>query len=401
MFAHDQGWLRRMREAVLSGLTAEAAVERVQSDNRARMLRADRPLSARPAARPRRPRQPPAAPARRPRPRGRARLASRQRHHRRPLDGPGGAARLRPLAPARPRPRGGRADEPHRHRGAGARHSGRGRGRATPPRSSSRATRSSSTATVGDIQIRPRPDVEAAYAEKARLRARRQEQYRRSATCRPSRTTASRSTCSSTPGFSSTCRISARPGRRASASSAPSCSSWSPSACPRRSEQQALYKAVFAAAGDMPVTFRTLDIGGDKLLPYMQSIEEENPALGWRAIRIGLDRPGLLRAQVRAFSRRPAGRPSRSCCRWLRPATNSIAREAIVDRETQRSLPATAMRCRRAHARRDARGAVAAVPDRRDLPRSGLRFGRFERFHAVPLRRRPGKPPGRATASIR
>ena len=40
------------------------------------------------------------------------------------------------------------------------------------------------------------------------------------------------------------------------------------------------------------MTFRTLDIGGDKVLPYMRSFEEENPALGWRAIRLGLDRPG-------------------------------------------------------------------------------------------------------------
>ena len=57
----------------------------------------------------------------------------------------------------------------------------------------------------------------------------------------------------------------------------------------------------------MPVTFRTLDIGGDKVLPYMHAVEEENPALGWRAIRIGLDRPALLRAQVRALLKAAAG----------------------------------------------------------------------------------------------
>ena len=74
---------------------------------------------------------------------------------------------------------------------------------------------------------------------------------------------------------------------------------------PSASEQQALYSTVFTEAGDRPVTFRTLDIGGDKILPYMQSVEEENPALGWRAIRIGLDRPGLLRAQITPFSRPP------------------------------------------------------------------------------------------------
>ena len=59
------------------------------------------------------------------------------------------------------------------------------------------------------------------------------------------------------------------------------------------------------------MTFRTLDIGGDKVLPYMRNVEEENPALGWRAIRLGLDRPGLLRSQVRALLRAAAGRELR------------------------------------------------------------------------------------------
>jgi phosphotransferase system enzyme I (PtsP) len=77
---------------------------------------------------------------------------------------------------------------------------------------------------------------------------------------------------------------------------------------PRTSEQLALYRTVMDAAGNKPVTFRTLDIGGDKALPYMETIVEENPALGWRAIRLGLDRPGLLRGQIRAMLRAASGR---------------------------------------------------------------------------------------------
>jgi phosphotransferase system enzyme I (PtsP) len=77
---------------------------------------------------------------------------------------------------------------------------------------------------------------------------------------------------------------------------------------PTTGEQQALYAAVMEAAQGKPVTFRTLDIGGDKVLPYMERVEEENPALGWRAIRIGLDKPRLLRAQLRALLRAGAGR---------------------------------------------------------------------------------------------
>src|SRR5207247_6532348 len=79
-------------------------------------------------------------------------------------------------------------------------------------------------------------------------------------------------------------------------------------AMPRISEQLSLYRAVLDAAGDRPVTFRTLDIGGDKVLPYMRQVEEENPALGWRAIRLGLDRPGLMRSQVRALLQAAGGR---------------------------------------------------------------------------------------------
>ena len=77
---------------------------------------------------------------------------------------------------------------------------------------------------------------------------------------------------------------------------------------PRLNEQTQFYKSVLDAAGDKPVTFRTLDIGGDKVLPYLRTIKEDNPALGWRAIRLAIDRPGLLRVQLRALLKAAAGR---------------------------------------------------------------------------------------------
>ncbi|MGH7000615.1 MAG: putative PEP-binding protein, partial [Stellaceae bacterium] len=77
---------------------------------------------------------------------------------------------------------------------------------------------------------------------------------------------------------------------------------------PTVAQQSALYRRVLDQAGDRPVTFRTLDIGGDKLLPYMEREPEENPAMGWRAVRIALDRPALLRQQLRAFIRAAAGK---------------------------------------------------------------------------------------------
>ena len=74
-------------------------------------------------------------------------------------------------------------------------------------------------------------------------------------------------------------------------------------------EQAALYARVLDAAGDRPVRFRTLDLGGDKLLPDAAPQEEENPAMGWRSLRIGLDRPALLRRQLRALLLAANGRP--------------------------------------------------------------------------------------------
>ena len=81
---------------------------------------------------------------------------------------------------------------------------------------------------------------------------------------------------------------------------------------PQREKQQRLYKDVLDAAGDRPVIFRTVDIGGDKALPYMQRDEDEeledNPAMGWRALRLALDRDGLMKAQARALLEASAGK---------------------------------------------------------------------------------------------
>ncbi|MGZ8997903.1 MAG: phosphoenolpyruvate--protein phosphotransferase, partial [Allosphingosinicella sp.] len=79
---------------------------------------------------------------------------------------------------------------------------------------------------------------------------------------------------------------------------------------PRRESQQRLYKSVLDAAGDKPVVFRTVDVGGDKQLPYLRGVGEgeENPAMGWRALRLALDRDTLMKAQARALLEAAAGR---------------------------------------------------------------------------------------------
>jgi phosphotransferase system enzyme I (PtsP) len=79
-------------------------------------------------------------------------------------------------------------------------------------------------------------------------------------------------------------------------------------AVPDVAEQTAFYRLALQAAGDRPVVFRTLDLGGDKLLPDAPQFPEQNPAMGWRSLRVGLDRPVLLRRQLRALLLAASGR---------------------------------------------------------------------------------------------
>ncbi|MEM6578876.1 MAG: phosphoenolpyruvate--protein phosphotransferase [Pseudomonadota bacterium] len=78
---------------------------------------------------------------------------------------------------------------------------------------------------------------------------------------------------------------------------------------PKRAELSDIYARVIDAAHGKRVVFRTLDIGSDKVLPYMTAPAEPNPALGWRAVRVGLDKPGVMRMQLQALIRAAAGRP--------------------------------------------------------------------------------------------
>src|SRR5579871_535094 len=102
---------------------------------------------------------------------------------------------------------------------------------------------------------------------------------------------------------------------------------------PRFNAQAALYARVLEAAGDLPVTFRTLDLGGDKVLPYLEAEHEDNPALGWRAIRMGLDRPALLRLQLRALIAAARGRPLRVMFPLVASVDEFRAARALVDHE--------------------------------------------------------------------
>lgn len=332
MFAHDQGWLRRMREVVLTGLTAEAAVERVQSDTRAKMLRQTDPYL-------------------------RERLHDlddlANRLLRTLVGKANGVAReempenailiARSMGPAalldydRSHLRGLVLEEggPTSHIAIVARALGIP---AVGEIVNATALIQAGDAVIvdgqaGEVQIRPQPDVENAYKDKARLRARKQEQYRKLKT-QPAVTR---------DGVPVVLQINAGllvdlPNLEATAAAGiglfrTELQFMVAEHMPTTSEQQALYTAVLDQAQGRPVTFRTLDIGGDKVLPYMERVEEENPALGWRAIRIGLDRPRLLRAQIRALLRAGAGRDLKIMLPMIATVDEFLRARMILDRE--------------------------------------------------------------------
>jgi phosphotransferase system enzyme I (PtsP) len=100
--------------------------------------------------------------------------------------------------------------------------------------------------------------------------------------------------------------------------------------------QTEIYRRVLSQAGGKPVIFRTLDVGGDKVLPYWRGETEENPAMGWRAIRIGLDRPLMLRHQLRALLAAAAGRDLQVMFPMISEVAEFDAARRLVNLEVKR-----------------------------------------------------------------
>jgi phosphotransferase system enzyme I (PtsP) len=106
---------------------------------------------------------------------------------------------------------------------------------------------------------------------------------------------------------------------------------------PRLADQIAFYRQVFDAAGHKPVVFRTLDLGGDKVPGYARRTREDNPALGWRAIRIALDRPALLRYQVRALIAAANGRALDLMLPMVSEVAEFMTASGMIGREIERA----------------------------------------------------------------
>jgi phosphotransferase system enzyme I (PtsP) len=332
MFAHDRGWVHKLEEAVMTGLTAEAAVERVQSDTRARMLRQTDPYL-------------------RERLHDLDDLANRLLRQLLGQDHAPARERLpenavivaRMMGPAAlldydiKRLRGLVLEEggPNSHVSIVARALGIA---AVGEIANATGIVDPGDAiivdgTTGDVHTRPSPDLEAAYAERVRLRARRQLQYFafRDKPCVTK--DGEKVTLMLNAGLLVDLPHIAETGAGGIGLFRTELQFMVGAQFPRTNEQLSLYRAVLDAAGDRPVTFRTLDIGGDKVLPYMRNVEEENPALGWRAIRLGLDRPGLLRSQIRALLRAAAGRELRIMFPMIAAVQEFDEAKRLVERE--------------------------------------------------------------------
>jgi phosphotransferase system enzyme I (PtsP) len=331
MFADDRGWTRRLQEAIRNGLTAEAAVERVQNDTRAQMARQTDPFL-------------------------------RDRLH----DFDDLANRL--LRELMGRPHGPFAGDLPEDAVVVARNMGpadlldydreRLRGlvleEAGPTSHVAIVAKALEIPTVGQVEVaslaeagdavivdgdagevhlRPPGDIETAYTDKVRFRARRQEQYRLLRD-EPSVTR---------DGVEVTLQINAgllmdMPHLVESGASGvglfrTELQFMVASAFPRQNEQEEFYTQVLEAADGKPVTFRSLDVGGDKVLPYFRQQKEENPSMGWRALRLGLDRPALLRTQSRALLKAAAGGELKLMFPMVTEVGEFERAKAIVERE--------------------------------------------------------------------
>ena len=332
MFAHDRGWRRRLDEALLTGLTAEAAVERVRNDTRARMLRQIDPHA-------------------------RERLHDIDDLSNRLLrllaGGAGTAASstlpqdtiliARTMGPGelldydRQRLRGLVLEE-----GGSASHVAivaRALGLAAISQAKGvlEAVEAGDAAIVdaegGELHLRPTPDVVDAYADKVRFRARKQAQYAALRDLPAVTLDGDRVSLNINAGLLVDLPHLDQSGADGIGLFRTELQFMIASTFPRLEQQTRIYKAILDAAGDRPVVFRSLDVGGDKVLPYFRVSKEENPALGWRAIRMALDRPALFRTQIRALLRAAQGRELRVMLPMISDVSELVAARALVDRE--------------------------------------------------------------------
>jgi phosphotransferase system enzyme I (PtsP) len=332
MFAHDHGWRRRLDEALATGLTAEAAVQRVRNDTRARMLRM-------------------------PDPRFRDRLHDIDDLSNRLLRLLSGGTETaatgslpedaiviaRTMGPAelldynRQRLRGLVLEEGGANSHVAIVARALGIAAITQCKGVLEAVEQGDAAIVdaegGELHLRPTQEVISAYADKVRFRARRQAQYAALRNVPALTLDDQRVGLHVNAGLLFDLPHLDQSGADGIGLFRTELQFMISSTFPRLEQQTRLYKSVLDAAGERPVVFRSLDVGGDKVIPYFRAGVEENPALGWRAIRMALDRPALFRTQIRALLRAAQGRELRVMLPMISDVSEFETARALIDRE--------------------------------------------------------------------
>lgn len=333
MFANDRGWVRRLEEAIRNGLTAEASVEKVQSDTRARMIQLTDPYM-------------------RERLSDFDDLANRLLHQLMGRTHEAIAADLPKDAVLVARTMGAAEllDYPREClRGLVLEDStatshvvivARAMGIAVVGQVKGVVSLSENGDSIivdgdtGKVHLRPQADVEYAYSEKARFHARKQKLYNDLRHLPALTHDGKHITLLINAGLLVDLPQLEQSGAEGIGLFRTELQFMIASTFPRAEEQEKLYRAVYAAVGDKPITFRTLDIGGDKVLPYFRvKGKEENPAMGWRAIRLTLDRPALMRTQLRALLKASGGHELRIMLPMVTEVAEVYRTRDLIDRE--------------------------------------------------------------------
>jgi phosphotransferase system enzyme I (PtsP) len=335
MFANDRGWVDRLEEAIANGLTAEAAVERVQNDTRARMLRSTDPYI-------------------RDRLHDFDDLANRLL---RVLTGDGSAPTGRELpenavlvarnmGPAelleydRTRLRAIVLEE-----GGATAHVAivaRSLGLVAVGQCDNIVSVSENgddiivDGTAGTVHLRPTPEIEQTYVDKVRLGAKRRAHYLELKD-KPSVTRDGIAiTLLHNSGLVADLPMLNDTGAEGVGLFRTELQFMIASRLPKLQEQVTLYREAIRLSDGRPIVFRLLDVGGDKVIPYLRSAPEENPAMGFRSLRLALDRPGLLRTQVRALLTAAEGAPMKILVPMVTETREFVETKRVIRLEVDR-----------------------------------------------------------------
>ncbi len=332
LFAYDRGWKERMRAAAMSGLTAEAAVEQVQSENRARMTQVKDPYL-------------------RERMHDLDDLSNRLLRH---LTGQSAVAAdlpeeailiARTLGPAelleydRSKLKGlilGEASETS-HVAIVARALG------VPLVAGFDNVNSLAElgdeiiidGEIGEVHIRPTPEVGASFREKQALQSEKQAAFA------AERDLASVTRDGVAISLYMNVGIPLDMAHLESTGAAgvglfrTELQFLIGAQLPRAGAQEKLYREIFDRAGGRPVVFRTADLGADKAASYMKRRAEANPAMGWRGMRMAVDRPGLFRPQIRALIAAAAGRDLNVLFPMITLVSEIEVARSLLDREIE------------------------------------------------------------------